>query len=44
MQALVELAEDDESLRPRVLEAVSVLTETGSVSVRSRGRRLLEQL
>jgi len=44
MQALVDLAEDDEGLRPSVLEAVSVLTETGSAAVRSRGRRLLEQL
>jgi len=44
MQALADLAQDDEVLRQSVLEAVSVLTETGGASVRSRGRRLLEQL
>ncbi|MCJ7549904.1 MAG: hypothetical protein MUQ30_09515 [Anaerolineae bacterium] len=44
MQALVDLAEDDKGLRPSVLEAVSALTERGSAAVRSRGRRLLEQL
>jgi len=44
MQALADLAEDDEDLRPSVLEAVRALTETGGAAVRSRGRRLLEQL
>ena len=44
MQALVDLAQDDEDLRPRVFEAVRKLTETGSAAVRSRGRRLLDQL
>ena len=44
MQALVDLAQDDEGLRPRVLDVVRVLTETGSAAVRSRGRRLLGQL
>ena len=44
MQALVDLAQDDEGLRPSVFEAVRKLTETGSAAVRSRGRRLLDQL
>jgi hypothetical protein len=44
MQALTELAEDDEDLRARVLETVRGLIETGSAAVRSRGRRLLDRL
>jgi len=44
MRALADLAEDDDALRPKVLGAVTTLTETGSAAVRSRGRRLLEQL
>jgi hypothetical protein len=44
MQALANLAENDADLRPRVIELLKDLTETGSPAMKSRGRKLLERL
>jgi hypothetical protein len=44
MQALAELAEQDAGLLPQVMELLKELVETGSPAMRSRGRRLLEEL
>jgi hypothetical protein len=44
MQALADLAEDDASLRPRVIDLLEDLTRTGSPAMQSRGRKLLERL
>ena len=44
MQALAELAEQDARLRPRLIQLLEELTETGSPAMKSRGRKLLEKL
>lgn len=44
MQALVDLACEDDDLRARVIRIVEALTATGSPAVRSRGRKLLARL
>ena len=44
MQALADLAERDASLRLKVIKLLEELTRTGSPAMRSRGRKLLEQL
>ncbi len=44
MQALADLARDDQDLRRRVLPMLEQLAVTGSPAVRSRGRRLVAQL
>jgi hypothetical protein len=44
MQALAELAEEDASLRDRLIPLFEELTETGSPAVKSRGRKLLARL
>ena len=44
MQALADLAMQDPQLRIPIRRLISVLTRTGSPSMRSRGRKLLLQL
>jgi hypothetical protein len=44
MQALAERAEDDASLRARVVALLEVLRKTGSPATRTRGRKLLDRL
>jgi hypothetical protein len=44
MQALADLAEDDATLRPRVVGLLEDLTRTGSPAMKSRGRKLLDRL
>ena len=44
LQALADLAEQDPSLLPRVIEIIQEATASGSPAVRSRGRRLLSEL
>lgn len=44
MQALTDLAGDDEQLRQRLIPILARMTRTGSPAVRGRGRRLLEKV
>ncbi|MBE7552122.1 MAG: hypothetical protein HS126_13720 [Anaerolineales bacterium] len=44
MQALADLAEQDDRLRPQVIPLLEELTQTGSPAMQSRGRKLLRQL
>jgi hypothetical protein len=44
MQALANFAERDAGLRPRVVELLEKLIETGSPAMKSRGRKLLARL
>jgi len=44
MQALADLAEQDASLRFQVIPLLEELTKSGSPSMKSRGRKLLEKL
>lgn len=44
MQALAERAEDDASLRARVVALLEDPSETGSPAMRTRGRKLLDRL
>jgi len=44
MQSLVDLAEDDPSLREKILPRITVLVQTGSPAVQNRGRKLLLRL
>jgi hypothetical protein len=44
MQALADLATEDERLRASVIPLLKTLTETGSPAMRSRGRKLLTRL
>lgn len=44
MQALADLAEQDESLRAPVIAQLEELTRTGTPAMQSRGRKLLAQL
>jgi HEAT repeat protein len=44
MQALADLAEQDESLPGQVVPLIERLSKTGTPAMRSRGRRLLKQL
>jgi hypothetical protein len=44
MQALADFAERDASLRTKVIKLLKELTTTGSPAMRSRGRKLLENL
>jgi hypothetical protein len=44
MQALADLAEDDATLRPQVIEPLEDLIRTGSPAMQSRGRKLLDRL
>jgi hypothetical protein len=44
MQALADLARQDEEFRPGIVRTIARLTRTGSPAMRSRGRKLLIQL
>lgn len=44
MQALADLAVQDASLRPGIIDQLEKLTATGSPAMQSRGRKLLAQL
>jgi hypothetical protein len=44
MQALADLAEQDTSLRPKVISVLTELTQMGSPAMQSRGRKLLRRL
>ncbi len=44
MQALADLAEQETSLRPQVVNVLTELTQSGSPAMQSRGRKLLRQL
>lgn len=44
MQALAEIAEHDESLRPQIVAQLEQHTRAGSPAMKSRGRKLLEKL
>lgn len=44
MQALAELAVQDASLRPGIIDQLETLTTTGSPAMQSRGRKLLLRL
>jgi HEAT repeat protein len=44
MQALADLAENDDQLRLKVIEVIKNMIETGSAAVKSRGRKLLKKL
>ncbi|MCZ7568336.1 MAG: hypothetical protein M5U01_07090 [Ardenticatenaceae bacterium] len=44
MQALADIAERDEDLRPQIIAELVELTRSGSPAMKSRGRRLLERL
>jgi hypothetical protein len=44
MQTLAELAERNPLLKPRVIEKIAAMTETGSPAVINRGRKLLQRL
>jgi hypothetical protein len=44
LQALADFAAEDGILRPRVIRVVEELIETGSPAIKSRSRKLLEQL
>jgi len=44
MQALADFAERDASLRFKVIKLLEELTRTGSPAMKSRGRKLLEEL
>jgi hypothetical protein len=44
MQALADLAAQDDSLREKILPKLEALTRQGSPAMQSRGRKLLEKL
>jgi hypothetical protein len=44
MQALADLAQRDDELRPGIVRTLKKLTQTGSPAMRSRGRKLLLKL
>jgi hypothetical protein len=44
MQALVDLAERDQSLQKEVIALVKRAMRTGTPAMKSRGRKLLKQL
>ena len=44
MQALADLAEQDDGLRAPVIRQIEELTRSGSPAMQSRGRRLLAKL
>lgn len=44
MQALADLAQQETSLRPQVVNVLTELTQTGSPAMQSRGRKLLRRL
>lgn len=44
MQALADIAEQDETLRPEILKKLTYLTQTGSPAMKSRGQKLLTRL
>jgi hypothetical protein len=44
MQALADLAEGDADLRPGIVRTIQRLTRTGSPAMRSRGRKVLQEL
>ncbi len=44
MQVRADLASGDDTLRARVTPVLTVLTETGTPAMRSRGRKLLRTL
>lgn len=44
MQALADIAEHDDELRPRIIRQLEILTKDGSPAMRSRGRKLLSIL
>jgi hypothetical protein len=44
MQALADIAEQDEALRPSIVRQLEELTRTGSPAMQSRGRKLLARL
>jgi hypothetical protein len=44
MQALADIAEQDESLKPGIIQSLEVLIREGSPAMKSRGRKLLSRL
>jgi hypothetical protein len=44
MQALADMAEQDKSLKPGIVQTLEVLTREGSPAMKSRGRKLLLKL
>jgi hypothetical protein len=44
LQALSDFAQQDDSLRPRVVEVLEDMIQTGSAAVKSRGKKLLSEL
>ena len=44
LQALSEFAVEDQNLRPRVVEVLKALSDTGSAAIKNRSQKLLEKL
>jgi hypothetical protein len=44
MQALADIAEQDNGLKPGIMKKLEVLTREGSPAMKSRGRKLLSKL
>lgn len=44
LQGLADLAQDDESIRPGVIEILREATRTGTAAMRARGRKLLGRM
>jgi hypothetical protein len=44
MQALADIAAQDDALRPAIVAQLEALTRTGSPAMQSRGRKLLARL
>lgn len=44
LQALSELAVEDQNLRPRVVEVLKALSATGSPAIKNRSQKLLQKL
>jgi hypothetical protein len=44
MQAMVDIADNDDQLKNEIYPIIKDLSETGSGAMRSRGRRLINQL
>lgn len=44
LQALLDLAEEDMTLRPKVIQLLQESVKTGSPAMRSRGKKLLDRL
>ncbi len=44
MQAMTDIAERDEELRPGIIKQIQLLTRTGTPAMKSRGKKLLAKL